>query len=162
MPSLGLQAGQKVPQAVGGIAGLAGQVLRLGFFKIVPQTLKHLRVLADQQLHRKVQGIQGTGEGPKLGLVQLQSHHLHHRQLHAVQPHRAVLLQVGEHEEKRQRGRRLGFRRPFGWFNGFGSNGFGVAGRGGFAESGQFLQAWKFRFHVVLLLSISMDRGGLR
>ena len=75
----GFQGGQQPSQAVGGVAGLLRQVFGLGLGQGCPQGLQDRRVLAHQQLHRKVQGVEGTGEGPQLGFVQLQPHHLEHR-----------------------------------------------------------------------------------
>ena len=65
----GLQSGQQPSQAVGGVAGLLRQVIWLRCRQIAPQPLQHRRVLAHQQLHREIQGVQRTGEGPQLGLV---------------------------------------------------------------------------------------------
>ena len=109
----GFQSGQQPAQGLGGLLRLLGKVAGLGFGQVLPQSCQNRLVLAHQQLHREVQGVQGTGEGPQLGFVQLQPHHLAHRQLHPVQAHRPVVFQVGQHEEQGQGGRRLGFRRPF-------------------------------------------------
>ena len=104
----GFQRSQQPSQAFCCFPGLLRQVVGLGLGQGVQQILQDGRVLAYQQLHRKVQGVQGTGEGPQLRFVQLQPHHLQHRQLHPVQTHRAVVFQVGQHEKQGQ-GRRLGF-----------------------------------------------------
>ena len=106
----GLQAGQQPSQGVGGLLRLLGKVAGLGLGQGAPQGCQDRRVLAHQQLHREVQGVQRSGEGAELGLVQL----------HPIQPHRPVIFQVGQHEEQGQGRRRLGFRRRLGWFNVFG------------------------------------------
>ena len=59
------------------------------------------RVLPDEKLDGEVEGVQRTGEGPQLRLVDLQAHQLAHAELHPVQAHRAVVVEVGQHEEQR-------------------------------------------------------------
>ena len=67
-------------------------------------------MLSDEELDGEVEGIQRPGEGPQLRLVDFEAHRLAHAQLHPVQAHRAVVVQVGEHEEQGQVGRGLGGR----------------------------------------------------
>ena len=87
---------------------LRGQVAGLRFLQVLPQALQAGRVLSHQKLGREVQGVERPGEGPQLRLVKLKPHHLAYAHLHPVQAHRAVLLQMGEHEAEGQRERRLG------------------------------------------------------
>ena len=135
-----LQSRQQPAQGLGGGFRLVGEVLGLGLGQILPQGCQYRRVLAHQQLHREVQGVQRPGEGPQLGFVQLQPHHLAHRQFHPVQPHRPVLFQVGQHEEQGQLGRRLGFRRLVSLSDVFVLVVFGAGRMDKSAGSGQFLQ----------------------
>ena len=65
-------------------------------------------MLPDEQLGREVQGVERPGEGPELGLVDLQPHHLADAELDPVESHRPVVVQVGQHEEQRRVRRRLG------------------------------------------------------
>ncbi len=104
----GLQVGQQPLKGLGGGPRLRGQVRRLRPLKVVSQSSQAWRVLPDEQLGGEVEGVEGAGEGPKLRLVQLQAHHLAHPQLHPVQAHGTVLVQVREHEEQGQLGRELG------------------------------------------------------
>ena len=111
----GFQVGQEPAKRLGRRPRLWGKVLRLGLPELLPQPAKARRVLTDEELHGEVAGVERPGEGPQLRLVDLQAHHLAHAELHPVQAHGAVLLQVGEHEERGQGrwrlgGRRLGFR----------------------------------------------------
>ena len=73
--------------------------------QLLPHPCPTRRVLPDEQLRREVQGVERPGEGPQLRLVQLQAHHLAHAELHPVQAHRPVVVQVGQHEEQGQLGR---------------------------------------------------------
>ena len=107
----GFQVGQEPAKRLGRRHGLRRQVARLGFRELVPQPAQARRVLTDEELHGEVAGVERPGEGPQLRLVDLQAHHLAHAELHPVQAHGAVLLQVGEHEERGQGWRRLGGRR---------------------------------------------------
>ncbi len=68
------------------------------------------RVLAARGAAPGSPGRSGPRRRPQLGLVHLQPHHLADAQLHPVQAHRPVVLQVGQHEEQGQVGRRLGGR----------------------------------------------------
>ena len=107
----GLQLGQQPAKRLRRGLGLRRQVARLGLRELVPQPAKARRVLTDEELHGEVAGVERPGEGPQLRLVDLQAHHLAHAELHPVQAHGAVLLQVGEHEERGQGRRWLGGRR---------------------------------------------------
>ena len=70
-----------------------------------PHPFEPRRVLPDEQLGGEVQGVEGAGERPQLRLVDLQAHHLAHPQLHPVQAHRPVVVEVGQHEEQGHLGR---------------------------------------------------------
>ena len=89
-----LQVGQQPPEGLSRRPGLWWEILRLGLFQLLPESFQPGRVLPDEQLHGEVQGVEGPGEGSQLGLVDLQAHHLANSNLHSVQPHRPVLLQV--------------------------------------------------------------------
>ena len=104
----GLKVSEQTPEGLGGGPRLRGQVRRLRPLKVVSQSSQAGRVLPYEQLRREVQGVEGAGEGPQLRLVQLQAHHLAHPQLHPVQAHGTVLVQVRQHEEEGQLGRELG------------------------------------------------------
>ena len=104
----GLQLGQETLKGLGGGPGLRGQVLRLGLLEVLSQAFKARRVLSDEQLGGEVQGVERPCEGPQLRLVDLQAHHLAHAELHPVQAHRPVVVQVRQHEEQGQLGRGLG------------------------------------------------------
>ena len=80
----------------------------MGLLEFLPEAFQPGWVLPDEQLYWEVQGVEGPGEGSKLRLVYLQAHHLAHPNLHSVQPHRPVLLQVRQHEEQGQVGWRFG------------------------------------------------------
>ena len=104
----GLKVGQQTLKGLGGGPRLRGQVGGLGLLQVLSQASQARRVLAHQKLCREVQGVERPGEGSQLRLVQLQAHHLADAELHPVQPDGAVLLDVREHEEEGQLGRRLG------------------------------------------------------
>ena len=106
----GLKVCQEPLQGLAGSLRLRGEVAGLGLLQLLPHRSQAGRVLPDEQLHRKVQGVERPGERPQLGFVDLQAHQLAHAQLHAVQPHRAVVFEVGQHEEQGQVGWRLGRR----------------------------------------------------
>ena len=114
----GLQVGEQPSQGLGRRFGLRGQLVRLRLPQRVPQPVQARRVLADEELHGEVQGVERPGEGPQLRLVDFEAHHLANAQLHPVQAHRPVVVQMGQHEEQGQLGRRLGGRgrRLFRWF----------------------------------------------
>ena len=57
------------------------------------------------KLEREVAGVERACERSQLRLVDLLPHHLAHAELHAVQSHRAVVLDVRQHEERRKVGR---------------------------------------------------------
>ena len=127
-----LQLAQQPPQRLGRRLRPRGQVLRLCGLEVVAQLAEAGRVLAHEQLQGEVAGVEGAGEGPQAGLVQLQPQHLADAELHAVEAHGPVVLKVGEHEGEGQARRRLRFRgvglggsrrgvRPArGWFGGGG------------------------------------------
>ena len=71
-----------------------GRLSGLGLLQVLPQALQAGRVLADEKLRREVQGVERPGEGPQLRLVKLQAHHLADAELHTVETHRPVLLQM--------------------------------------------------------------------
>ena len=104
----GLQLGQEPAKGLGRRLGLRRQVARLGLRELVPQPAKARRVLTDEELHGEVAGVERPGEGPQLRLVKLKPHHLAHAQFYPVQADGAVVVQVGEHVEEGQFGRRLG------------------------------------------------------
>ena len=106
----GLKVGQQTAEGLGRRSGLRGKVLRLGLLQLLPHPCQTRRVLTHEKLRREVQGVQRPGEGSQLRLVDLQAHHLAHTQLHPVQAHRPVVVQVGQHEEQGQLGARLGDR----------------------------------------------------
>ena len=95
-----LKVGEQTLEGFGGRLRLRGQVLRLGLLQLLPHPFQSRRVLPDEQLGRKVQGVERPGEGPELWLVQLHAHHLAHPQLHPVQAHGPVVVEVGQHEEQ--------------------------------------------------------------
>ena len=107
----GLQVGEQTPEGLCRRPRLRGKVLRLGLLQLLSHPCQTRRVLPDEQLRREVQGVQRPGEGPQLRLVDLQTHHLAHAELHPVQSHRTVVVQVRQHEEQGQLGRELGFGR---------------------------------------------------
>ena len=109
----GLKVGQQTTKGLSGGPRLRGQVGGLGLLEVLPQPSQAGRVLPDEQLRREVQGVERPGEGSQLRLVQLQAHHLADAELHPVQADRPVVVQVRQHEEQGQLGRRLGrgFRR---------------------------------------------------
>ncbi len=109
----GLKLGQQAPKGLRGGPRLRGKVLRLRPLKVLSQAVQARRVLSDEQLRREVQGVERPGEGAELRLVQLQAHDLADAELHPVQPHRPVVVQVRQHEEQRQLRRRLGARFTF-------------------------------------------------
>ena len=90
----GLKLGEQPLQRIRRLSRLLGQVRRLRRKQLPAEPFQAGRVLAHQELHLEVAGVQGTGEGPDLGLVQLQAQHLADAQLHPVQAHRPVVLQV--------------------------------------------------------------------
>ena len=100
----GLKVGEQPPQGLGGRLRLRGKVVRLGLLQLLPHPAQARRVLPDEKLGREVQGVERPGEGPQLRLVDLQPHHLADAELHPVQAHRAVVLDVREHEEQGQLG----------------------------------------------------------
>ena len=104
----GLKLGQQSPKGLRGRPCLWGQVLRLRPLKVLSQAVQARRVLSDEQLRRKVQGVERSGECAQLRLVQLQPHDLADAELHPVEAHRPVVVQVRQHEEQGQLGRRLG------------------------------------------------------
>ena len=104
----GLKVGEQTLEGLGGRPRLRGQVLGLGLPKVVSKASQAGRVLPDEQLGGEVEGIEGAGEGPQLRLVYFKTHHLAHAELHPVQAHRPVVVQVGQHEEQGQLGRELG------------------------------------------------------
>ena len=67
-------------------------------------------MLPYEQLGGEVQGVERPGEGTQLRLVDLQAHHLADAELHSVQAHGTVVVQVGQHEEQGQLGWELGGR----------------------------------------------------
>ena len=71
-------------------------------------------MLTDEQLEGEVAGVESPGERSQLRLVNLESHHLADADLHPVQSHRPVVLEVRQHEEEREE-LALGFLQ-FGWF----------------------------------------------
>ena len=103
----GLKLGEQTPEGLGGGPRLRWKVGGLGLLQLLPHPFQAGRVLSYEQLRREVQGVERPGEGPQLRLVQLQAHHLAHPQLHPVQAHRAVVVEVGQHEEQGQLGREL-------------------------------------------------------
>ena len=103
----GLKVGEQAPERLRGSLGLRGKVCGLCLLEVLCQAFQARRVLSDEQLRREVQGIEGAGEGPQLRLVDLQHHHLADADLHAVQSHRAVFVEVRQHEEQGQVRRRL-------------------------------------------------------
>ena len=104
----GLKVGEQTPKGLGGGPRLRGKVLRLRPLKVLPHPCQPWRVLPYEQLGREVEGVERACEGPQLRLVYLQAHHLAHAELHPVQADGAVLVQVRQHEEQGQLGRRLG------------------------------------------------------
>ena len=107
----GLKVGEQTPEGLRRRSGLRGKVLRLGLLQLLPHPSQARRVLPDEQLGGEVQGVERPGEGSQLRLVDLQAHHLADAELHPVQAHRTVVVQVGQHEEQGQLGRELGFGR---------------------------------------------------
>ena len=104
----GLKVGQQTTEGLGRRPRLRGKVARLGLPELLPHPCQPWRVLPDEKLGREVQGVKRPGEGPQLRLVDLKAHHLAHAELHPVQSHRTVVVQVREHEEQGQLGRELG------------------------------------------------------
>ena len=104
----GLQVGEQPSERLGRGLGLRRQVARLGLRELLPQPVKARRVLPDEQLHGEVAGVERPREGPQLRLVYFEAHHLAHAQFYPVQADGAVVVQVGEHVEEGQFGRRLG------------------------------------------------------
>ena len=90
----GLKVGEQTPKGLGGGPRLRGQVLRLGLLEVLSQPSQAGRVLPDEKLRREVQGVERPGEGSQLRLVYFESHHLADAELHPVQAHRAVVVQV--------------------------------------------------------------------
>ena len=103
-----LKVGEQTPKGLGGGPRLRGKVGWLCLLEVLSQAFQTRQVLAHEELRREVQGVERPGEGPELRLVDLQAHHLAHAELHAVQSHRTVVVQVRQHEEQGQLGRRLG------------------------------------------------------
>ena len=104
----GLKLGEQPLEGLGGRPRLGWKVGGLGILQLLPHPFQARRVLPDEELRGEVEGVERPGEGPKLRLVQLQAHHLAHPQLDPVQAHRAVVVEVGQHEEQGQLGRELG------------------------------------------------------
>ena len=114
----GLKVGEQSLKGLAGGPGLWGKVVRLGLPEVLSQAFQARRVLSDEQLRREVEGVERSGEGPQLRLVDLQPHHLADAEFRAVQSHRAVVVQVRQHEEQGQVRRRLegrGLRRRAGF-----------------------------------------------
>ena len=95
----GLKVGEQTPEGLRRRSGLRGQVGGLGLLQLLPHPSEPRRVLPDEQLGGEVQGVERPGEGPQLRLIYLQAHHLADAELHPVQSHRTVVVQVGQHEE---------------------------------------------------------------
>ena len=106
----GLKVGEQAAERLAGGLRLRGKVVGLGLLQLLSHPCQTWRVLSDEQLRREVQGVERPGEGPQLRLVDLQAHHLADAELHPVQAHRAVVVQVRQHEEQGQVRRRLGGR----------------------------------------------------
>ena len=106
----GFQLGQQPLQGLRGGLRLRGQALRLRLLEALTQPFQSRRVLSDEKLRREVQGVERPGEGSQLRLVDLQAHHLADAELHPVQAHRPVVVQVGQHEEQGQLRQGLGGR----------------------------------------------------
>ena len=70
------EVSEKDLEGVGRLARLRGQALRLGLAQLVPHPGEVGRVLPDEELDGEVEGVEEAGEGPQLGLVQLQALHL--------------------------------------------------------------------------------------
>ena len=104
-----LKVGEQSPERLGRRLRLRGQVGGLGLLQLLPHPSQARRVLPDEQLRREVQGVERPGEGPELRLVDLEAHHLADAELHPVKAHRPVVVQVRQHEERGQVGRRLGY-----------------------------------------------------
>ena len=105
----GLQLAEQPPERLRRLPRARGQVRWLRGFEVVPELAEAGRMLADEQLQREVAGVERAGEGPQPGLVQLQPEHLADAELLAVESHRPVVLEVGEHEGERETGWRLRF-----------------------------------------------------
>ncbi len=106
----GFQLGQQPLQGFRGGLRLRGQALRLRLLEALPHPFQSRRVLSDEKLRREVQGVERPGEGSQLRLVDLQPHHLADAELHPVQAHRPVVVEVGQHEEQGQLRQGLGSR----------------------------------------------------
>ena len=104
----GLKLGEQTPEGLGGRPRLRWKVGGLGLLQLLPHPFQAGRVLSYEQLRREVQGVERPGEGSQLRLVQLQAHHLADAELHPVQAHRPVVIEVGQHEEQGQLGWELG------------------------------------------------------
>ena len=105
-----LQLGEQALQGLGRRPRLRRQVGRPGFSELLPHPVQARRVLPDEQLRGEVEGVERAREGPQLRLVDLEPHHLADAELHPVEAHRPVVLEVRQHEEEGQVGRRLGSR----------------------------------------------------
>ena len=105
-----LKVAEQPPERLRCGPGLRGQIVGLRLSQRLPHSLQPRRVLPDEKLHGEVEGVERPGEGPQPRLVDLQPKHLADAELHVVQADGAVLVQVREHEEQGQVGRRLGLR----------------------------------------------------
>ena len=103
-----LQLGQEPALGLGGRPGLLGQVAGLGLLQLAPHAPELRRMLADQQLQRKIAGVEQPGEGAQLGRVQLQAHQLGHGELDPIEADGTVHIEVREHEAERQLGQFAG------------------------------------------------------
>ena len=87
-------------------------------------------MLPDEQLEGEVAGVERPGERSELRLVDLKAHHLARRDLHPVEAHDAVVLQVRHHKEQ---GEELALGVP-GQGDGFASAGWLLSPCGGLSE----------------------------
>ena len=104
----GLQVGEQPPKRFGRRSGLRGQVLRLGLLSFSRIPSRRGGCCRMSSCAGKSRALSAPAEGPQLRLVQLQAHHLADAQLHPVQAHGTVVLDVRHHEAQGQRRWRLG------------------------------------------------------
>ena len=103
----GLKVGEQPSKRLGSRLRLWWQVFGLGPLQALPHPVQARRVLPDEELRGEVEGVERAREGPQLRFVDLEAHHLAYADLHPVEPHGPVVLEVGQHEEEGQYGEEL-------------------------------------------------------
>ena len=105
---LPLQSHQEAVQGVGGRCDSFSQTVRPLPRDGLPQALQPGRVLAHQELHGEVEGVQNAREGGDKGLLGLDAAHLNHGDLHASRADDGLLVHTRYGEVAAQGLRRLG------------------------------------------------------